>query len=66
MDLSQISYAGSPWSLVVPCTFFLLIQIQDGRLAAILDFKSESLLPLFLEKYLMDLSQISYAGSLWS
>ena len=66
MDFSQISYAGSPWSLVVHCTFFGVIQIQDDRQAAILDFESERLLELFLRKYWMDLSQISYAGSPWS
>ena len=42
MDLSQILYASSPWALVVHCTFFLPIRIQDGRQAAILDFESES------------------------
>ena len=116
MDLTQIFYRGSTWSLIVHCTFFGLIQIQDGRQAAILDFESEfvtaisgkvldgsflnlicwfpmvpscalvlflpiriqdgrqaaildfeseSLLPLFLGMYGMDLSQILYAGSPW-
>ena len=59
MDISQISHAGSPWSLVMHCTLFWPIRIQDGRQAAILDFGRESLLPLFLGKYRMDLSQIS-------
>ena len=58
MDLSQILYAGSPWALGVHCTFFWPFRIQDGRQAAIMDFESESLLPLFLGMYWMDLSQI--------